>query len=199
MKRIYIFLITLITIGLVSCDVLQQVSNIANLTACDFRMKDVEGLTLSGVNIQNKKSVSDLNFNDYQKLLGAVLNNNFPLNFTLNVEAKNPNTMQAGLSQLDFILFIDDIEMTRGLLNKNVVIPANNGVATIPMNFNFNLKEVLSGKSGEAILNFAMNLASSGNSPTRFMIKLKPSVNVNGVPISYPGYIDVTTSFSGKK
>jgi len=59
------------------------------------------------------------------------------------------------------------------------------------------LKQALQGKSAEAMLNFAMNLSGNGDKPTRIKVKIKPSILVNGQPLSYPGYVTVKTEFSG--
>jgi len=38
---------------LTSCDVVKQVSQVSNLSKCDFRLESVQRLTLAGVQIQN--------------------------------------------------------------------------------------------------------------------------------------------------
>jgi len=180
-----------------SCDVVKQVSQVANLAKCDFRLESVQRLNLAGVNIQNVKKMSDVTMFDAAKLASAVASQQLPLSFTLNIEARNPNTAEAGMTKIDWILLIDDIEMTRGILDQVITIPANNGTAIIPMQVNVDLQKALSGKSADAIINFGMNLAGSGNKPTRFTLKMKPTISVKGFPITYPGYLDVKTEYSG--
>ena len=178
-----------------SCDVMQQVTQMNNLTKCDFRLESVQQLNLAGINVQNVKSVSDLNMFDAAKIASAVGSQQFPLDFTLNIEAKNPNTSAAGMTKIDWILLIDDIEMTRGILDKQVTIPANNGIAIIPMKMHVDLQEALKGKSADAVINFGMNLAGTGNKPTRFTLQMKPTITIGGFPITYPGYLNVKTEF----
>lgn len=178
-----------------SCDVMQQVSQMSNLTKCDFRIESVQQLKLAGINVQNVKTVSDLNMFDAAKVASALSSQNFPLDFTLNIEAKNPNTIAAGMTKIDWILLIDDIEMTQGILDQQVTIPANNGTAIIPMQMHVDLQEALKGKSADAVINFGMNLAGSGNKPTRFTLKMKPTITVGGIPIAYPGYLNIKTEF----
>ena len=178
-----------------SCDVMQQVSQMSNLTKCDFRLESVQQLNLAGINVQNVKSISDLNMFDAAKIASAVGSQQFPLDFTLNIEAKNPNTSTAGMTKIDWILLIDDIEMTRGILDKQVTIPANNGITIIPMKMHIDLQQALSGKSADAIINFGMNLAGTGNKPTRFTLQMKPTITVSGFPITYPGYLNVKTEY----
>jgi hypothetical protein len=182
-------------ISLTSCDVMQQVSQMNNLTKCDFRLESVQNLNLAGVNVQNVKKASDLNMFDAANLAAALSSQQFPLDFTLNIEAKNPNTASAGMSQIDWILLIDDMEMTRGILNQQVTIPANNGIAVIPMQMHVDLQKALSGKSADAVINFGMNLAGAGNKPTRFTLQMKPTITVGGFPVAYPGYVNVKTEF----
>jgi LEA14-like dessication related protein len=182
-----------------SCDVLNQVSQMNNLAKCDFRLESVQQLSLAGINVQNADDLSDLSMFDAAKLANAVASQQFPLNFTLNIEAKNPNTTEAGMTRIEWILLIDDLEMTRGILDKQVTIPANNGTAIIPMQMQVDLKKALSGKNTEAIINFGMNLAGSGNKPSRFTLQMKPTISVGGFPISYPGYLKVKTEFGSNQ
>jgi hypothetical protein len=196
-KAFFVFTIAL-TLAMSSCDVLQQVSQMATFAKCDFRLESVQQLSLSGVNVQNVKKASDLSLLDYGKLATAVATQQFPLDFTLNLEARNPNTSPASMTKVDWILLIDNIEMTRGSLDKQVTVPSNNGVSIIPMNMRFDLKQVLSGKSADAIINFGMNLAGTGSKPTRFTLQMKPTLSVAGIPVTYPGYINVSTDFTNK-
>ena len=194
-NKLLLFFLSIILV-LSSCDVLQQVNQVGNLTKCEFRLESVQQINLAGINVQNVKKVSDLNMMDAGRLAASVSSQQFPLDFTLNIEAKNPNTSTAGLTKIDWILLIDDIEMTQGILDKQVTIPANNGIAFIPMQMHIDLKKALSGKSADAILNFGLNLAGTGNKPTRFTLKMKPTITVSGFPITYPGYLNVNTEFS---
>ncbi len=184
-------------IFLYSCDVVKQVSQMSNLAKCEFRLASVQQLNLAGVNVQNIKNISDINMFDAGKLAVAAASPQLPLSFTLNIEAKNPNTATAGITRIEWILLIDNLEMTRGILDKQVTIPANNGSAIIPMQMQIDLKKALSGKSADAILNFGLNLAGTGSKPTRFTLQMKPTITVSGFPISYPGYINVNTEFAG--
>jgi LEA14-like dessication related protein len=117
----------------------------------------------------------------------------------LNIEGRNPNAASAGLNKLDYILLIDDIEMTRGILDQSFVIPPNNGSTVIPLQLTFDLKKVLTGKSLDAVMNFGLNLAGVGNKPTRIKVKLKPTILVGAVQLQYPGYIAIGTDFSSPR
>lgn len=179
------------------CGVVNQAAQVANLLKCDFRIQSVTNIMLVGVDVDHINNVKDLTWSDAQKLMIALTKPTFPLTFMLNIDARNPNVTTAGLNNLDYIVYVDDIEMTSGTFNQPISIPPNNGTAKIPMQMTVDLKKVLQGKSADAILNFATNLSGSGGKPTRFKVKLKPYIMVSGQPLSYPGYITVKTEFSG--
>lgn len=194
MKKFSIVLSIGLFLSFSSCEVFQQAQKMANLVNCDFSLKTVEGLSLAGVNVQQVQSLSNLNILDIGKLTAAISGGQLPLDFTLNMQARNPNASPAGMTRLEWILFIDDIEMTKGTLNKQVNIPANNGTAMIPLHMNVDLKKVLTDKTGDALLNFAMNLAGAGNKPTRFAVKARPTISIGGYSLDYPGYITIKSN-----
>ena len=194
MKKLIVIVFVLIAFS--SCDVLQQAQQMATLAKCDFRLKTVDNTSLAGVNIQRIQHLSDVNLMDAARISTAYAGKSFPLTFTLNVEARNPNSGTASMQRLDWILYIDNIEMANGTNTQPISIPGNQGTAIIPLQISTDLKKSLAGKSGDAILNFGFNLAGAGNTPSRITLKAKPTISINGIQVSYPGYISVSKEFS---
>ena len=180
------------------CGVTREAGKVSNLSNCDFRIRDVEHVELAGIEFDHVRSAGDLNIGDFARIMGGLSGQDLPLSLQLNIDAHNPNTGDAGLTRLEWVLFIDDVRMTSGTYDKPVNIPANSTL-NIPFPLQVNLKELLSGKSATAMLNFCMNLAGDGNKPTRFTIKLKPSIMVGGSMLTYPGYITVKSEYSAKQ
>ncbi len=178
-----------------SCSVLQQTSEMANFGKCEFRIESARNMKLGGVNIQGKDATSDLTVTDMAKIMGVIAGGTLLLVFDLNIQVKNPNPTLAAMNKLDWILIIDDVEMTRGILNQRVEVPANS-VTEFPVAMNFDLMKSLSGKSGSALINFAMNLAGASNRPTQIKLKAKPTIYIGEKPIAYPGYITISQEFS---
>ena len=187
-------LVTIIT-TLVSC---KQLKEMANFSKCEFRLRTVENIMLAGVNVQSIKTFSDVTVMDAAKLMAAIGTNSLPLQFTLNMDVKNPNPTPASMSKLDWILFIDDIQMVQGTTQNRIQIPQNGGISNYPLIFNINLKDVIKDKTGQSLINFGLNLAGAGNQPTRFTLKAKPYVYIGNLQIPYPSYIDVKTNFTSK-
>jgi LEA14-like dessication related protein len=193
-KWLFVFLMISV---FTSCDVARQARKAQNLSNCDFRIVSVENVNLSGIDFQHVKSISDISFMDAAIILAGFTSPTFPLSLQLTIEGRNPNQEEAGLERIEWVLFVDDFHMTSGILDKPFVIPAR-GASMIPVQVAIDLKQVLSGKSAEAVMKFCMNLAGMGKEPTRFKIKLKPTIMVAGSALKYPGFITVNTTYQFK-
>ncbi|MCX6285861.1 MAG: LEA type 2 family protein [Bacteroidetes bacterium] len=185
-----VFLLLLIT----SCDVTKQTKTAINLANCEFRLVSAENINIAGIPVDAYTSVKDLGVTDFAMFMGALAQPELPLSLLLNIEVKNPNPAPAGINSLDYIIFIDDIQMLQGSYMKPITVPANSS-AVIPVQIDTDLKQALKGKTMDAILNFGFNLAGVSHVPTRFKVKLKPSILVGGTSLAYPGYITVKTEF----
>ncbi|MFC2112346.1 hypothetical protein ACFLTA_03685 [Bacteroidota bacterium] len=176
-----------------SCSFLKEVTTLGK---CEFRVTTLEDPRLAGVDISNINSFGDIPFTDMGIITASILKGLLPLDFTLNVEAKNPNPAMAALNKLEYIAFIDDVEIAAGILDKRIEIPANGGVAIIPLRLNTDLIDIMKKDSRQALVNFGLNLADAGNRPTRVSIKIKPAILVGAIEIAYPGYFKLKYDFS---
>jgi hypothetical protein len=165
-----------------------------NFGKCEFRIESARNMKLGGISIQGKDAVSDLSLYEMGKIGGVIAGGTLPLTFDLNIEAKNPNPVVAAMNKLDWILLIDDIEMARGILNQRIEVPAGS-FANFPVFINLDLMKSINGKSGEALINFAMNLAGTSSRPTRIKLKAKPTIMIGSTPVEYPGYITIRQEF----
>ena len=179
------------------CGVVKQAQQMENLVNCDFRIANVQNVSLAGVDIQNKQNLNDLNLADAARISAAVAGSSLPLTFLLNLEGKNPNSSPAGMNKLDWMLFIDNFHMAAGNVSTRFTIPPNNGTTMIPIMVSIDLKEVLQGKSLDEIANFAFNFTGAGNTPTRITAKIQPTIMIGQTPLTYPGYITISTNFTG--
>ncbi len=196
MKYRHLFLISFFIVLFANCDIMRQAGELHTFVKCSFRLSSVEHVRLADVNIQNIKRFSDINIFDAAKITASIGSGKLLLNFILNVEVKNPNKSKAAMNKLEWILYIDDIEITKGTLNERIEITSNGGISTLPLFLNFDLIKIFTGSSFDAIMNFGFNLAGTGNKPTRITLKAKPTIFVGNKPIIYPGYITIRNEFS---
>jgi len=189
-----LFLLTGMVLLLSSCKVAQPTQSALNLASCEFRLLSAEKIIIAGISVDQYSSVRDLGVADFAMIMGALTQPELPLSLQLNIEVKNPNTSSAGINSLEYIIFIDDIQMVEGRYDKPVIVPASS-TTVIPVQLNMELKQALKGKSMDAILNFGFNLAGMGSTPTRFKVKLKPGILIGNTSLYYPGFITVKTEF----
>ncbi|MCL2650239.1 MAG: hypothetical protein FWD60_04325 [Candidatus Azobacteroides sp.] len=191
MKKI----IALCSLALVmfSCDVAQSLVGAYSLTQCKYDFNSISNLSLGGINLSSNNLV-----NSALALTTLFTKSTLPLDFTLNLDVKNPGTQVALLNGLQYVLQIDGIEMSSGALDSKLQV-ASGATGVLPLNLNFDLKKAMSGQSADAIKNLALNFVGMGSQATNVTFKLKPSMTIGGQLVSSPSFIPVSFSYGGKK
>jgi hypothetical protein len=176
----------------ISCRQLRELQTFAN---CDFRLANLENTTLAGINVQNVRSVSDLNLVQAAKITQAYASGSLPLNLIVNMEVKNPNPTTAAMNSVDWIMLIDDKEIVDGTVNERVQIAPEGGITTLPIRISTDLRKVLNNMPADQAVNMGLGLSGNGGKPTRVTLKIKPSIMVGQSVLKYPGYIKVNQEF----
>ena len=96
---LYSSILLAISIFSSGCDILEQAQKMMNFTNCQFKVQSVDNVQLAGINVQNIKTLNDLNVLDAAKVMAMVATNSFPLTFNLNLQAKNPNLSLIHISE----------------------------------------------------------------------------------------------------
>ncbi|GHT62712.1 hypothetical protein FACS189451_07710 [Bacteroidia bacterium] len=182
-----------------ACDVAQQLAGAYNMTQCKYAYNSISGLTLDGINLTNASGLSALNPLTLAKLVSAFSSpsGNLPLNFTLNLDVTNPNPQAALLNGLSYILEIDNVELTQGVINRQVEI-AGNGKSVLPLVLGFDLKKTASGQSLDALKNIIFNFAGIGGNPSNVTFRIKPNFTIGGNTFTAPAYIPVSFTLNKK-
>jgi len=182
-----------------SCDIAKQLAGTYALTQCKYDFNSIAGLSIAGINLQNINSISSLNPLAAANLLAAFSspNGSLPLNFTMNLDVTNSGTKTAIMNSTNYILEIDGVEMTQGLVNQQLQIESGSK-SMLPISMAFDLKKVMSGQSLEAVKNLAFNFAGIGDASSNVTVKLKPSFVVGGNIVSLPDYIPVSFTLNKK-
>lgn len=190
MKQIFIFFIMLLLVALNGCKSIFETKRMAD---CVYEFHSVEKITLAGVKVGSASKLKDLAFPDLAKITQSYLSGTLPAKFTANISIQNPNKKLAALEKMEWKMFVEDVEIVNGVMDKRVEIGA--GLSTImPIDVELNLMTLLKDESKKELLNFALNLADAGGTPTKLSIKIKPSVRVGGVLIATPNFFTVNTS-----
>jgi hypothetical protein len=180
---------------LTSCSVYQTMVNLSRLK---FKLGDVNNLTLSGINISNKKSLADFNAVELLKLTTVITSGKLPASFTLNVEAKNPNDGSGGYPKTDatlksfpWKLEIDNIETISGNIGNPVSVPGTGQVTNIPLTMNIDLIEFFGNKGLDNLVNLALALGGQEGSSSKLTLYATPTVSSPLGDIKYPGELKI--------
>ena len=181
------------------CAALQEMQNaLVNLKRLQFKLAGVVPSTLAGIELAKVNAPSRFSVVDGLKLTQAFANKSLPLRFTLNVAAKNPNDGTGGspqstatLSALAWTLKIDSQETISGDITSPIVIPGTGETATIPLQMSLDLYSFFHERGYKEVLNLALAIAGQNGSTARLTLAATPTVTVSGVPLKYPGQINI--------
>lgn len=179
-----------------SCGIKRQAYEMRNLAQCEFRFEGLSRISLAGVDVSKVTSLEDVGVEGSSALFASLAFGSLPLEATVNVGVRNPTQSKAAINSLEWMFLIDDIEVASGAVPQRVEIAPNGGTAVIPVSVSTDLLKILSGRSGESVINFALNLAGSGDRPSRVTVKVKPSVHIGGRTIQSPGFFTLSKRFS---
>lgn len=189
-RKFFLLAILLPLILMPSCDILEQTAQVQRLSQCTFDVHSVDKIKLAGINIHQGMSYSDLNTAQIMSLTGALFRKELPLDFNLNVKVDNPNDKMAAMSRMDYIIFIDGLELISGVFNERFEIsPGSSSI--VPMDLHLDLYKALSGEAGDALVNLAFKLSGNESRPAELLFKVKPYIRVGNSELPYPGYLNV--------
>ena len=202
MKKLYIYVFLLVfTVG--GCSVYKSLVNLSRL---QFKLGNVNGFALNGVNLSNKSKLSDFSSIEMLRISQAVASGSLPVSFVLNVEAKNPNDGSGGypntnatITNFPWRLMINDKETISGGLKNSVTIPGTGEVSTIPIEMSLDLVKFFQNKGYEDLINLALAIGGNQGSSSKLTLYARPTVSTSIGPIQYPEELRiVSVSFTNK-
>lgn len=192
MKKLVLLFLTVFTFS--GCSVTNELAGAYNMTQCKYSYNSISNLTVSGMNLSS--GVSALNVVKLTSLLTGS-SSSIPLNFTLNLDVKNPNQTAALLHGLQYIISVDDVQFTTGTVNQALNI-AGGSSQTLPLTIGVDLASLMKTNSKDAVVNIAKNFIGIGSSKSNVTVQLKPTFMIGTMPITSPTYIPVSFNFGGK-
>lgn len=181
-------IILFVMVGLSSCEVLNQVAQVANIVNCTFNFDSVNQVKMLGINLSKGMTKTDLNATQLLNLANALMRRELPVSFNANVNVNNPNSIAAAMAKMDYILTLNGKQVISTTMNNGMNVPAGScSVISIPITTD--LFQLFSGESAEAILNLAFKLAGASSDPVNVGLKVKPYISINGQQLAYPDYI----------
>ena len=188
-------MILLVMMGLASCDVLNQVAQMANFANCSFNFNSVNQIQMLGINLSRGMSKTDLNAAQLLNLANSIMQKKLPVTFNVNVDVTNPNSIAAAMTKMDYILTLNGKQVISTSMNNAINVPANSSnMVSIPISTD--LFQLFSGESADAIVNLAFKLAGASSQPVNVGLKVKPYIIINGQQLAYPDYITMNKTLN---
>ncbi|MDR2147751.1 MAG: LEA type 2 family protein [Tannerella sp.] len=161
-----------------------------NLKNCEYSFRSITDVTISG------KAGSDLNFLDLISIYNA---STIPLNFTINVDVKNPNSDAASFYSLLYIIYIDDVRITDGEITDPFYVGGGQS-AILPAHISLDIKDLMeTGTPTRPVMeNLIMNFLDLSDTPSKITIQVKPSFKVLDITFSAPDYVSADFTYGGE-
>jgi hypothetical protein len=190
MKKFLLFIPAVLLLN--GCAMLAELTA---LTKCEFSFHSAQDPTVCNIQMAYKNAWSDFTFVEGQTIAAHILKGTLPFEITANVEVRNPGAVTAAVNSIEWIAFIDEVQVAQGRVANRVEIPPGGGTSLVPVRIRTDLFDYLEGDKPRTMINFALNLVDASNQPTRLSMKIKPSVVVGAQTLYYPGYFTITKEF----
>ena len=171
-------------------DITNALSQLSNL---QFKLGSVNNFRLAGVELNKVSDPKRLSISDGLSLTQAFARKSLPASFTLNVEARNPNTGMSGtrkssvtLSGLDWRLLIDNVPTVTGNIERPIDIPGSQQASIVPLGVGVDLYEFFGSRGYDGLLSLAMSLGGVQGSAANLKLDAQPTVTTPFGPMTYP-------------
>ena len=195
MKKIFFSLVIIILFSGINCSIYETITNLSRL---QFKLGDVNGFSVNGIDISNKSKLADFSPLEIINLSSIVTSGKLPISFTLNVEAKNPNDGTGGYKKTDatlksfpWRLQLDNKETISGNIASPVSVPGTGEISTIPIQINIDLLQFIENQGYESLLNLVLALGGQEGSAARLTLFADPTVSTVLGDINYPGELKI--------
>lgn len=186
----------LVVVTFIGCDsAKQQMSGMYNLVQCQYTFNNISNISISGINASNGLSLTTI------PKVAAILSGNatsIPLDFTVNLDVKNPNSSSALLNGMDYAISIDNIEFTKGSVTQPLSIGAGQ-TQVLPLTIGVDIASLMKDNSKDAVSEIAKNLLGMGSKASTVSVVLRPTFKIGETRVQSPLPIPVSFSFGGKK
>jgi len=191
LKTNKIIIVLLLLMVATSCGVYNSLMNLSKL---QFKLGSVTDFRVGDIPINNKSKLNDFGALDIVKLTSGVVSGKFPVTFTVNVLAKNPNKSKdskSGLSEISlerfpWTLYINDKKTISGDIAQKVNVPAIEDATVIPLQMKLDLIEFFKDDGLNNLVDLALQLGGAKGSSAKLKIVAEPVLGTPLGNITYP-------------
>lgn len=200
MRKIALTIAGIACMFITACGIQDQANKLMAFEKCKYDFTSVDSLHIAGMNIKNAIGAQGLDLAKTPRLALAVLRKDVPLEAKLNLQIKNPSTQPAAINQFEYILLLQNRELTTGTVDRAVQVQPNGGLTNVPIRISCNLINLIGDKDSRNDLADFFSALSSNNSTGKSLItiKIRPTFGFGNTKIKYPGYITINKDVSKK-
>ncbi len=189
-----LLLITLVAISLLvySCGIYLQTLEFKRFAHSRFVVGNMQMLSISGIDVSQKHSMADLDFQEMIGLGKHFLTGKLPSRMQIYIDAFNPFDKRAYVAGMDWLLMMKQDTLASGQVKQPLQIPAL-GRTTFPLVVTFNLARLIQSGSLDKMLPLVLN-SSNREAELRQLgvhLKIRPYYLQKNKVRKYPGYISV--------
>jgi len=179
-------MVILIVMGLMGCTAARELAAIRQV---QFHLNGVSGARLAGVPLDDVRAPSDFRAADLARLSLAIASGSVPLEVTVHVEGRNPetNTVTARLVAMDWTCLLDDRDLVSGRLDEPYSF-APGRARDVPIPVRCDLLHVIGNRRAD-LIDAALSLSGRNTSRHHVSVELTPTVDTAMGRIRYPSPI----------
>jgi len=200
MKKVLIITLLALPLLFSRCGVNKQLSQAKVLGDCRYAIASADSVFLAGTDVRQFRKIEDINPARYPRLAAGLLTRNIPLDARINLDITNPTNKLAGINQLEYRIILAGQELFQGFLNQRIEVQPGGGKTRVPVRLNANAYRLFTDpKTRDAFMQLVQNFSGADDSkPSKLTIRIKPTLDLGGKQVNYPGYITIDQDVTNK-
>lgn len=200
MKKVLVLAVLALPLLFSRCGVNKQISQAKALGDCRYAIASADSVYLAGVDVRQFRKIEDINPTKYPRLATGLLTRNVPLDARINLDITNPTNKLAGINQLEYRILLAGQELFTGFLNQRIEVQPGGGKTRVPVRLNANAYQLFTDpKTRDAFTQLVQNFSGATDTqPSKLTIRIKPTLDLGGKQVNYPGYITINQDVTNK-
>lgn len=200
MKLRFVVLLAALPLLFSRCGVNKQISQAKTLGDCRYTIASADSVYLAGTDVRQFRKLEDINPARFPRLAAGLLTRNVPLDARINLDITNPTNRLAGINQLEYRILLAGQELFNGFLNQRIEVQPGGGRTRVPVRLSANAYQLFTDpKTRDAFTQLVQNMSGNSDSqPSKLTIKIRPTLDLLGGQVNYPGYITIDQEVTNK-
>lgn len=201
MKNFWLLLFFTTALLMSRCGINKQLEQAKVLEKCHFELLGTDSVSLAGTQLNGLKDAAAISLATLPALTSGVLSKNVPLSARLELRITNGTNQTAAINQFEYKILLEGKEMFNGFVNHKTVVSAGGGQTVVPVRVFGNVYPFFAdAQMRSALIGLISGLAGASNQAGPMItFKIRPTIDIAGHLIKYPGYISFDKQLGATK